>query len=920
MSEVAIPAVFSPPADAPPAPPNPESPAVITAEELVAEVCANAGPIRYREVTVRGALELKSRDFSHRLELRDVTFEGHVDLRDSRFRKTVDLRGCTFNGGVRMEGTRVEGSLLMSGVTVHPLEGDNRGRAARLSLLKVGGHFLARGLEAHGGLDLTRAGVRGHLDLSSRPGRRTWLAGSVVMNVARVGGNVRLCGALVDGDLEAEAVRVSAYFIAGPLRERPDRDEGAVLEITHIRGKTNLSGARITGEMDFTAARVDGTLGFQAAEIRGGLFCRTMQGHQPEIGGSVDGPGARILTTLDLSGARISQNVRLDGATIRGTVFLRNGWTMKEGPPAWWKGDAPVTAPREPDLRTRIGGRLLMSHAKVGGDVSVQDAWLQQDAALTDAAVSGAVSFSQSTVGDDIMLEAATIAGGFYCRCVDGLRPEIGGSIKGNAARIGAGIFMSGAVVKEDVGFAGARVGGPVEMDAKCISSPGHAGEEMHGADAARSSTPGAGGTVVLGTIQLGQATVAGALEFAGLVSGGIFLEGAAVTGSLELADARIGPPYDPARGLPDPDADAMLRTAGESRKAVDATGLRLQGAVRLAGVRMIGDLDLQTARVDNGLFCGARFVGGRLAGERPVIGGSVLLGGATILAEADFRAAWIAGDLSLERATVDGRLRCRLLEPTGNEWRAHLCTRVRGLNLRNCTVDYLDLQGVERRGGEVQPEGGAGTAQGVPILLEGCQFRELSVPGGGEKEKDYLFLFRTHEGRAFRQSNYILMEHWLRDRGEDEAAERVYRLMRERRRTSMRNRHQRAGDWLVCALRAAAMHFQSLIVAALVVYCLSVAIFRDRNSVVAEGARTSASAKWSTTDAFIMAAQVHLPMFTLPGKAHWEPAPKRIRGTIIPLRYDAYAMVISLLSYTIIPLVLGGIATTWLRRGKSGA
>jgi len=914
MADVAVPGIFpSPPTDT----------TEITGDALATEICRNAVAIRHIGVRVRGPVELKSANFSHRVELLDVTFEDAVDMRDAQFLKTVDLRGCTFRGGLRMEGARIDGSLLMMGATLGRSTADERRRSARMSLLRVGGHFLGRGIEAEGTVDLTRAEVRGHVNLSSLPTRRTCFADDLIMNAASIGGDLRLEGILLKGALEAEASRVKGKLSACPLRADPERQEGAVLQVAEIGGRVHLACARVTGEVGFTAAKIGKGLNFQAAEIRGGLFCRILLGHQPHVGGDLAGPAARILTTLDLSGARIGGEVFMEGATIQGTVFLENGWTSCEGAPPLPDGGRPhETAPRMPDLRTHIGGPLKMAHITVTGSIRAVDVQVDGDAVLADATVTGAVSFSQSVVVGDLTVDAAKITRGFYCRSIDGRVPHVHGSITGTAAQIGSGVFLSGARVGRDVIFAAARVEGPVKMEARTISTIKRAPDVP-----AESLDPPGPHAAVSGNVDFGHATVAGALKLAQLESATISLEGATVTGYLDLGDARVGE-LPATISEDDPNAGFQVAGAQERAGALNATGLRLLGYAHFSGIHLSGDLNLQNARIEGGIRCGAEGVS---AGKRPIIRGSVLLGGATVLVQADFRAAWIGGDLSLERATIDGMLRCRLLTPDKNNWRDHLCTRVRQVNLRNCTVDYLDLQGIERRGNGAP--GKPGIAQDVPILLEGCQFHELSVPGG-EKEKDYLFFFRAQDGNSFRQSNYVLVEQWLRNRGDDDAAERVYRLMRKRRRAELRNRPQRMSDWIVCELRAVALHFQALIIASLVTYLITVAIFSSPRSVVSEpgdGAGTAVEeraasggtavrpARWDVGDAALLATHIHLPMLSFPTEDRWAPAPGPITKRMFSLRFDAYATIISLLSYAVIPLIIGGLATTWLqRRAKS--
>jgi hypothetical protein len=141
-------------------------------------------------------------------------------------------------------------------------------------------------------------------------------------------------------------------------------------------------------------------------------------------------------------------------------------------------------------------------------------------------------------------------------------------------------------------------------------------------------------------------------------------------------------------------------------------------------------------------------------------------------------------------------------------------------------------------------------------------------------------------------------------------------------------------GDWIVGGARKVSLAFPWLILVSVIAYALTVNVFSTPGSVVGDAQEPSVAAagagaaapttgepahprQWGVDDALLFAAHTHLPMFALPHDERWRAAPEPI-GTTVTLRFDAYALLISLLSYMVVPLVLGGIAASWLqRRGK---
>jgi hypothetical protein len=396
-------------------------------------------------------------------------------------------------------------------------------------------------------------------------------------------------------------------------------------------------------------------------------------------------------------------------------------------------------------------------------------------------------------------------------------------------------------------------------------------------------------------------------------VGGSLTLEGASITGSALLWAARIGfaPDVDPNPwpAKQDPIPDSIL-----------ARGVRVGGLLVLSAAAIRGRVGLQGAQLDGGLSVvpvPVDLPAGRFdpnLRQYPRFGETASLAGARIRGEADFRFATIDGELHLDRAVVDGKLRCRLLgaPDASPRWG----TRIAGLSLRSSSIRHIDLEGTED--GEAHRAVAAGPAgQTIPIHIDGVSFRDLTVPAN-----DYLMFFRDR-GSGFRRSNYIAVERWLRGRGEDDLAIQVHKTMRRHRRERGKMGFlARVGDRVIGVLQAMARRFGRLAFAMLVLVGATTLLFANPESVELKGENKveARNRPWSWSDAFWMAVQLNVPIVDVPIGAKWEASGNRIRalGATLPVRYDQYASFVTLVAYILVPLIVTGIVRDWLEQ-RSG-
>jgi hypothetical protein len=920
----------------------------VTAEALVACLRANSAPIRLPPRTeILDPVVFRSADFHHRIELNDIVFRRRVDLRDVTFHRTLDLRRCEFREGLVMEGASLHGSLLLDGATVglaiDPEKAgrpgadgtlqdgkDKKRRAARLQVLRVRGDFLARGLRTDGGVDLTRADVGGRMVIASaEPGRLAIVRGPLVLNAARLGGTARFNALQLDGHFDAEGLRAGGSVLLGPLRQDNENDDGNVVARTVVNGNVVLSTARIAGELNLNSARVRGLINLQTARVRGGVFCRSKKGRRPLVCGDVHARGARISGTTDFSGARLCSELLLEGSRLEGPVFLRDGWLASEGAP-----DRASAAGWRRDLSPWVRGRIQLSYARVNGTIQIQRAKVGS-VSLKGATVSGGVEIVACDVGGDIDLSSArvgsdvVIRGEIPRRLRDGrspvgserpLRTNVGGSVLAEAAWFDADFRLAATGVASHLHLAGSRVAGSVELGPLRKKSGLDTAAITNGDDLPAEEAGFDPRTHVGGDVDLSDTRVGGSIEAPEMVlRGGLALVRTNVRGAAELRGAVLRAPAD-ASALPttppprtrtaDVFRSADKRSVVPARVALYGVGARIGASLSLNQMVAAGHVDLRHARIGNGLFAGEQLPD---EGTPPSAGarvtGSFVLDAARVIGTADFRGTRVDDELSLERAVVEGKLRC----PVPGTAEHAPAAGVNAVDLRNATVRDLELD-----------PGTAVVAQ-PRLKFEGCSFQELSVPGD-----DYASLLDV-EGVPFRRSTFVAMERWLRNRGDDDKAERVYALMQDLRRKS-RGLVGRAGVWAVGMVRRVSLAFHWLIVASVIAFLVSAVVFSSPRSVVeveTEGARAAVPAplqglaepkhptQWGIGDALLFAARTHLPMLSLPAETRREPSDEAIRPGVFTLRYDAYATMISLLSYAIVPLVIGGIVSTWLERRR---
>jgi hypothetical protein len=203
-------------------------------------------------------------------------------------------------------------------------------------------------------------------------------------------------------------------------------------------------------------------------------------------------------------------------------------------------------------------------------------------------------------------------------------------------------------------------------------------------------------------------------------------------------------------------------------------------------------------------------------------------------------------------------------------------------------------------------------------ISADGMTFDDLQLPRGS---CEYSELPRRT--RPFKKSPYLAVEAWLRNKGFDEEAKRVYMDMCDRDLNA--GESPRIGRWLrwlflgvmigygTRPLRLLGLFFLS--------FALSVLLFSNPASLVSYSEKPAmqpdpwpveAQHAWVTVGA---ALRCHFPMLFFLGEPNYVPSPYRIPW-LGGLTYDGYALIISALSWIMVPLFLAGVTGVVRQKG----
>ncbi len=620
---------------------------------------------------------------------------------------------------------------------------------------------------------------------------------------------------------------------------------------------------------------------------------------------------ARFGHTVDLSGCEFRQNLSLFAARVDGQLKLPRARILRgDRPPIRHNFD-------QIEVNGRLNARQL--HSEVA--LSFRQARL------------GEVAFDGIQVEGDLGFEIASIAGDLFCQALEGSRSEIRGGLRLAGLEVGGHVDLCGIRIDGDLdlsngglagdflcqpirGFRpevlgnmslfGARVGGQVGLRGLRVSreEEPRIGLNLGSAEIRedlRCSTAAGYRTEILGPMSLAGAKIGGVAHFGGARIGCPPSEDGCVH-YLALHGAEIG------RGMRVcPDGDFRPEILG----GVFGNSAHISHTLVFDRVRIDGDLDLQRAVVDGRMLCAFddEFYASRPDAPGRNVPGHVQVGGRLDLSGAH-----------IQELVLDGRLFDDPQNPKppgdpGRRQREHRREfRRRLLTGRQDPEEEPRLELDRARLSKLS------IRHRIPDSLsaDGMIFDDLELPRcEGECEYSEL-LGRT---RPFKRSTYLAVEAWLRNKGLDEPAKRVYVEMSDR--DLVTGRSSRLSRWMRWLFLGVAIGYgvrpQRLIAVFVLAFALSCWIFSQPGALVSYTERPAATpdllpvqarSAWTTLG---VALRCHFPMLLFLGEPNYVPSPKLIPG--LAFRYDAYALLISAVSWVMVPLFLAGLTGVVRRR-----
>jgi len=570
---------------------------------------------------------------------------------------------------------------------------------------------------------------------------------------------------------------------------------------------------------------------------------------------------ARFDHTVDLTGCDFQEGLNLFATRIDGQLKLPRA-TIRRG------CRAPVVHNFDQiEVRGRLNGARLQS--EIG--LSFRQAQL------------GEVSLDGVHVTGDLDFQLAAVAGDFFCETLRETdapeRVEIQGRVRLSGARIGGqatfrgaritgGLLLVDAEIREDLrcGLQGnlrCEILGPVRMTGAKIGGMAYFGGARLGDEAAlRTTTPPPAIAACHNAVWMQAVEIDRGLHFAPEgehlteIYGNVFGVSAHVAHQLSFDRTHVHGDVDLQRAV----VNGRLLFAFDEeyyRLIPDALGRDCHGRLRIDGRLLLNGVQAQELVLDGRLFdCDATVA----AREHPPTRRD-------------------------ERRLFFHRMLTGQLEPAEDDSR---------LKLDRSRLSKLQIE-------EKVPEG---------ISADGMSFDDLQLPRGS---CEYSELPRRT--RPFKKSPYLAVEAWLRNKGFDQEAKRVYMDMCDRDLNA--GQSPRLGRWLrwlflgvmigygTRPLRLLGLFFLS--------FALSVLLFSSPASLVSYSEKPAmqpdpwpveAQHTWVTVGA---ALRCHFPMLFFMGEPNYVPSPNRIPW-LGGLTYDGYALVISALSWIMVPLFLAGV------------
>ena len=786
-----------------------------------------AGCLSLMNATVYGSLSCTQADIEDDLRIDETQIHGDLRLRRAHFGEfCTDAKQRAISNDAtakaRKRPCRVDGKLDLTSASV---AGDVRLIAARiggqlsLQTADIKGNFLCRaqervrtwlnggawllGVHVAGIVDFTACHIRGKLVFEdAKVGKRvdlnrSWLKADASLNNIHVENSVSLDGARIEGNLQLQNASIGNTLFLRTVRV-PNSKETLRCQVD---GTAWLLGASINGDIDISGVRIGKGLMMQNVNIGQNFMAVIIDGFKTQINGDIHLNGARIRGGAEFGGAVLGGDLDLDGASIEGglmaTFYLddTNDWRIE---------------------RARFGGQVHARSATIGKRVilmgltaramqfSVRD--LKNPGALASKLRDAQDPLSQylnerftSATQDELKKYdgSTTAPESLKNALVEGMNELLKDSELFDEQRF-AHVTLSdetmtliakrpqvdlahfnrslleeaypGELASKEKGidFGGAYINGEFSLYSneiiKELLQAKRAGLQMEGLSGEREQQ-------ILTESSLEFTEIEGDLRLTRTrVLGDVTLKGMTINGKLDMRDANVRANIDCS-----PIEIEQRNPARASVLCADFETLDMIGDMNLTGLDINGktedgsggDLILRDARIRGRLELCPR-EGALDESEITSIGGNLRLNAAEI------SHAVLTG-VNLGRADNEGS--------TQNLWRQMMTARGEG----DSAVMYVLRGGPKEKETPVRVEleraiiGRLQIFEPFPGTLDLSNLKVDSWDWPKDRSRYFNdMLTRSH---PFKKSNYLAIEHALRNRGEDEQADEVHVLMRQRDR-----------------------------------------------------------------------------------------------------------------------------------------
>ncbi len=684
------------------------------------------------------------------------------------------------------------------------------------------------------------------------------------------------------------------------------RQTVAEFDNVRIAGCVSMMKAIVFGGLSCNYAEIEDDFSIDGAEIYGNLSLRhTSLGElrtdkNLDAGGAEDQP-CRVHGTLDLTSASITGDVRLVGIVIGGELL----------------GQA-----------AKIDGNLLCRVKKNTRCEVTKRAW------MLGITVIGNVDISGAHIGGDLIMQNANIGQNFLGRILGGFQSQIDGNTYLNGVRIRGAAELAGVLLRGELNLDGASIDGGFiaafdvddEADWQIIQS--RVGGRIHGTAATISNR------VMLMGLTVGP--IDGAVGDSTVKQRGVHFPGAHIKGEFslysenlvsEIVQSKIAG-YR-AREISPEVERAVFHQARQEQTLIQGdlrlTRAQVSGDICLSGVTIEGELDLRDAIVRANINCKPIEFG---PGESPLrasvyradletldMTGDINLTGLTINgrppagSDGDLilRAARIRGRLELYPAMDDGDPLMDDPHYTNKITYIHDDLRINAAEISHVIISRKNFREIEEKATEKQVRVGMeratiGRLQIIKPLPGRLDLSNLKVNRLDSLEDPSIYQNMVTNSYPFRKSNYLAIEHQLRNAGYNAEADKVHVLMRRHDRPPLRSFPR----WLLDVFLHLTIKYGTtsvpLIIIMLLWFGVSVWIFSDRNRVVYDAPQPDKPQmsippeSWSRGDSALFAVRLHVPIISLGVEEKAKP-----KGT----GWKAYAMTVVALSWVMWPLLI---------------